>query len=186
KKGSVFIVCRGRVCCSVPDVGDRRICVGFAAARLRALTGGNEPCIGILPCSTSDTLVDGNGHDVADSNLDTNVILLRYVKYFDLAGMRADVNVLQSFGGLNNMRIAGTDIDTKHFSSGDLTLVGTIWPLNDPKNGRYLALPPISPYRPATILPASLAWGLIDGLSPFSQASCSISPPNGRSILGET
>ncbi|MEO1988952.1 MAG: transporter [Martelella sp.] len=90
--------------------------------------------------STSDTLVDGNGDDVADSNLDTNVSLLRYVKYFDLAGMRVDVNVLQPFGGLNNMRIAGTDIDTKHFSSGDLTLVGTIWPLNDAKNGRYFGI----------------------------------------------
>lgn len=90
--------------------------------------------------STSDTFVDGNGDEVAGSSLDVNVGLLRYVYYFDVAGMRADVNVLQPFGGLNNMSVGGTSIDTKDFSLGDLTFVGTIWPLNDPENGRYFGI----------------------------------------------
>jgi hypothetical protein len=58
----------------------------------------------------------------------------------DEGSMRADVNVLQPFGGLNNMSIGGTSIDTKDFSLGDLTLVGTIWPMNDPGNGRYFGV----------------------------------------------
>ncbi|MCQ4321644.1 transporter [Stutzerimonas stutzeri] len=90
--------------------------------------------------STSDTLVDGDGHEVKDSSLDSNVGLLRYVYYFDIGDMRADVNVLQPFGSLNNMRVGGSDIDTDDFSMGDLTLVGTIWPLNDPENERYFAI----------------------------------------------
>lgn len=90
--------------------------------------------------STSDTFVDGNGDEVAGSSLDVNMGLLRYVYYFDVAGMRADVNVLQPFGGLNNMSVGGTSIDTKDFSLGDLTFVGTIWPLNDPENGRYFGI----------------------------------------------
>ncbi|MCT9828210.1 transporter [Pseudomonas veronii] len=90
--------------------------------------------------STSDTYIDGHGHKVDDSSLDTNVGLLRYVYYFDIAGMRADVNVLQPFGSLNNMRVGGSDIDTKDFSIGDVTLVGTLWPLNDPEHERYFAI----------------------------------------------
>lgn len=90
--------------------------------------------------STSDTLVDGNGNDVAGSSLDTNVGLLRYVYFFDVAGIRTDVNVLQPFGGLDNMSIGGTAVGTKDISFGDTTLVGTIWPLNDPENGRYFAI----------------------------------------------
>ncbi|MBC7285417.1 transporter [Hoeflea sp.] len=89
---------------------------------------------------TSDTLVDGNGNDVAGSSLDTNVGLLRYVYFFDVAGIRTDVNVLQPFGGLDNMSIGGTAVGTKDISFGDTTLVGTIWPLNDPENGRYFAI----------------------------------------------
>lgn len=90
--------------------------------------------------STSDEFVDRNGNKVAGSSLDTNVGLFRYVYYFDVAGMRADVNVLQPIGGLTNMSIAGKGVDTKGFSFGDLTLVGTFWPLNDPDNGRYFAV----------------------------------------------
>ncbi|QKR99265.1 transporter [Sphingomonas sp. CL5.1] len=90
--------------------------------------------------STSDNFVDAKGNDVPASSLDTNVLLLRYVYYFDVAGVRADVNVLQPFGGLHNMRLGGRKIGTKEFTPGDLTLVGTVWPLNDPKKGRYFGI----------------------------------------------
>ncbi len=90
--------------------------------------------------TTSDNFVDANGNDLPGSSLDTNVWLARYVYFFDIGNMRADVNVLQPFGGLNNMSLGGTNIDSDEFSLGDTTLVGTIWPLNDPENGRYFAI----------------------------------------------
>ncbi|MCO6692800.1 hypothetical protein KMZ27_28040 [Pseudomonas shirazica] len=70
--------------------------------------------------STSDTYIDGHGHEVDDSSLDTNVGLLRYVYYFDIAGMRADVNVLQPFGSLNNMRVGVATSTPKTSPSGML------------------------------------------------------------------
>ncbi len=90
--------------------------------------------------STSNSFVDTNGNNVAGSSLNTNVVLFRYVYYYDVAGMRADVNVLQPFGGLNHMSVGGTSIGTKGFTRGDLTLVGTVWPLNEPEKGLYFGI----------------------------------------------
>jgi len=101
---------------------------------------GTNPGLFYYLGTTSDNFVDANGNDLPGSSLDTNVWLARYVYFFDIGNMRADVNVLQPFGGLNNMSLGGTNIDSDEFSLGDTTLVGTIWPLNDPENGRYFAI----------------------------------------------
>lgn len=101
---------------------------------------GTNLALGYYLGTTSDNFVDANGNDLPGSSLDTNVWLARYVYFFDIGNMRANVNVLQPFGGLSNMSLGGTNIDSDDFSLGDTTLVGTIWPLNDPENGRYFAI----------------------------------------------
>ncbi len=105
-----------------------------------AAPAGTQMALAYYLGTTSDTFVDGDGNEVAGSGLDTNVGILRYVYFFDLGGMRADINVLQTFGSLDNMSVGGAGIETKDFSLGDTTLVGTVWPLNDPENGRYFAI----------------------------------------------
>ncbi len=127
-----------------------------------AAPAGTQMALAYYLGTTSDTFVDGDGNEVAGSGLDTNVGILRYVYFFDLGGMRADINVLQTFGSLDNMSVGGAGNDTIRagpsddtvrgedgndvlygddgFSLGDTTLVGTVWPLNDPENGRYFAI----------------------------------------------
>jgi len=40
------------------------------------------------------------------------------------------------------MSLGGASIDSDAFALGDTTLVGTIWPLNEPENGRYFGIAP--------------------------------------------
>lgn len=90
--------------------------------------------------SSSDTFVDANGNEVPGSGLDTHIGIARYVYFFDVAGVRADINVVQPFGGLSNMSLGGSPLNSDDFSLGDTSIVGTFWPLNDPENNRYFAL----------------------------------------------
>jgi len=90
--------------------------------------------------SISDEFVDGNGNDVADSSLDVNTGFIRYVHYFDMAGMWADVNVLQPFGRSEQHEHRRDQHRHQEFFFGDLTLVGTIWPMSDLGNGRHFGV----------------------------------------------
>lgn len=89
--------------------------------------------------SSSDTFIDSNGNEIPGSGLDTNIGIARYVYFFDIGNMRADINVVQPFGGLSNLSI-GTPLDSDDFSLGDTSIVATVWPLNDPENNRYFAV----------------------------------------------
>ncbi len=89
---------------------------------------------------SSDTFIDSTGTNVPGSSLDTDVGIARYVHFFDIGDMRADINLVQPFGGLSNMSIGGTSLASDDFSLGDTSIVATIWPLNDPKNNRYFAV----------------------------------------------
>lgn len=90
--------------------------------------------------SSSDTFVDANDNKVPGSSLDTNIGIARYVYFFDVGNTRADINVVQPFGGLSNMSIGGMPLNSNDFALGDTSIVATFWPLNDPKNNRYFAL----------------------------------------------
>jgi len=89
---------------------------------------------------SSDTFVDANGNEVPGSGLDTNIGIARYVYFFDIGGMRADINLVQPFGGLSDMSIGGAPIASEEFSLGDTSIVATVWPFNDPENNRYFAV----------------------------------------------
>ncbi|MBC7133821.1 MAG: transporter [Roseovarius sp.] len=90
--------------------------------------------------STSDTYVDSNGDKVPGSGLDTDIGIARYVYFFEIGNMLADINVVQPFGRLDDMSIGGMPLNTKSFSMGDTSLVATVWPFNDPERNRYLAI----------------------------------------------
>ena len=114
---------------------------------------------------SSATFVDSNGNDVPGSGLDTNIGIARYVYFFDLGNMRADINVVQPFGGLSNMSIGGMPLDSDDFSLGDTSIVATVWPINDPEHNRYLAVAtyltlPTGEYDPDVASLGSNRWSL--------------------------
>lgn len=114
---------------------------------------------------SSETFVDSNGNDVPGSGLDTNIGIARYVYFFDLGNMRADINVVQPFGGLSNMSIGGMPLDSDDFSLGDTSIVATVWPINDPEHNRYLAVAtyltlPTGEYDPDVASLGSNRWSL--------------------------
>lgn len=73
------------------------------------------------------------------ATLESYVIMPRYVYFYDIAGMTADINVLVPIGKLAHASVGGVPLHgTEGF--GDLTVAGTLWLVNDPKANRYLAL----------------------------------------------
>jgi len=114
---------------------------------------------------SSDTFVDADGNEVPGSGLDVNIGIARYVYFFDIGNMRADINVVQPFGGLNNMSIGGTSFATDDFALGDTSIVATVWPLNDPENNRYFAVAtyltlPTGDYDPDVASLGSNRWSM--------------------------
>lgn len=114
---------------------------------------------------SSDTFVDSNGNDVPGSGLDTDIGIARYVYFFDIGDMRADINVVQPFGGLSNMSIGGVPLASDDFSLGDTSIVATVWPLNDPENNRYFAVAtyltlPTGEYEPGVASLGSNRWSM--------------------------
>ncbi len=89
---------------------------------------------------SSDTFLDSNGDKVPGSELDTNIGIARYVYFFDVGDARADINVVQPFGGLSNRSIGGQRLASDDFSLGDTSIVATSWPINDPERNRYFAV----------------------------------------------
>lgn len=89
---------------------------------------------------SSSSFYDTNRAKVPSSGLDDYVGIARYVYFYDIAGMRADINVVQPFGELNNMHIGGMDLATRDVSVGDTSIVSTFWLLNDPVHNRYFAV----------------------------------------------
>jgi hypothetical protein len=83
---------------------------------------------------------DSQGDKVPGSSLESNIIIARYVRYFELGGMTADVNVIQPFGGFNDVKIGGNDLSHEDFNIGNTTLVFTIWPVNNTEKQIYFGI----------------------------------------------
>lgn len=88
----------------------------------------------------ADTFVDGNGDKIPGSGFESDVGIARYVYYFDIGDMRADINVVQPFGGLSDMSIGGMPLESDNFGMGDTSIVFTFWGVNDPERNRYFAV----------------------------------------------
>jgi len=90
--------------------------------------------------SDLSSYIDKNGNAIPNSELVTSVAIARYVRYFDLGGMIADINILQPFGGFPQAKLGGAELNAQAFGLGDTILVFTIWPVNDPKNNVYFGI----------------------------------------------
>lgn len=90
---------------------------------------------GIFGQNTGATI---SGQDL-DASLQSLVVMPRLVHYFDVGGFTADVNVLLPMGSLWDGKLGNTWLPPNS-GTGDLTFVGTLWLINQPKEERYLAV----------------------------------------------
>jgi len=84
--------------------------------------------------------VNQNGNDVPDSELISNVMVARYVEYFEYKGMVMNWNVVQVFGGFNSAKVGDADLSHNGFQLGDTALVYTLYPVNKPEKEMYVAI----------------------------------------------
>jgi hypothetical protein len=104
------------------------------------LPWGTNLLITYFSFNNSSEYVTGNGHDVPRSALQTNVGILRYDHYFHIGDLETDVTAVVPFGGFSKAELGGQDMSHANFSNGDVEGIFTFWPINDPKNQRYLAI----------------------------------------------
>lgn len=79
-----------------------------------------------------------NGAPV-QGTLDSYVLISRYVHYFDLFGATANFNFLLPVGSMQRASVGGASMgDTT--GVGDLEAIGTLWLVNNPTEGKYLAI----------------------------------------------
>jgi hypothetical protein len=76
-----------------------------------------------------------------DTSLDSYVNILRYVHYFDIAGVRMAAQALLPAGTLYNGRLGGADLDSAA-GAGDPIFSGVVWLVNNKASESYVALAP--------------------------------------------
>ena len=73
------------------------------------------------------------------ASLESYVIMPRYVYFFEVGGMTADINVLLPMGKLSNGSLGGADLGSAD-GFGDLTVAATLWLVNNPASNRYMGV----------------------------------------------
>ena len=102
------------------------------------------------------------GQDL-EGGFDAYSAMARYVYFFDVAGMRADVNLVMPYSSFTSGNLGPVPLNSVS-GFGDLSAVAALWLVNDPIANRYLAIVgylgiPIGPYDPfATMNTASGRW----------------------------
>lgn len=84
--------------------------------------------------------VYSDGSQVAGGDLKSEVGILRLVRFVDIAGFRADPQILLPFGGLNasnNLSALGSGSGV-----GDLIVTATVWLVNKPTEGEFFGITP--------------------------------------------
>jgi hypothetical protein len=84
--------------------------------------------------------VYSNGSQVAGGDVTSDVGILRLVRFVDIAGFRADPQILLPFGSLN----ASNNLSALGSSSGvgDLIVTATVWLVNKPAEGEFFGITP--------------------------------------------
>ena len=85
--------------------------------------------------------ITSSGHSVSDSNLSSQVGILRGVHYFDALGITIDPQFLLPFGNLGDAKVGGTPLKGSS-GFGDLILASTEWIINQPDQKRWLGFTP--------------------------------------------
>ncbi|MFG1432893.1 transporter [Xanthobacter sp. V2C-8] len=92
--------------------------------------------------ATRSEYVSASGTTISrDTNLDSYVNILRYVHYFDFAGVRMAAQALLPAGTLYNGRLDGADLGSAA-GAGDPILSGVVWLVNNKASESYVALAP--------------------------------------------
>ncbi|MFG1403999.1 transporter [Xanthobacter sediminis] len=92
--------------------------------------------------ATRSEYVSASGTTISrETNLDSYVNILRYVHYFDFAGMRMAAQALLPAGTLYNGRLDGAELSSAA-GAGDPILSGVVWLVNNKASESYVALAP--------------------------------------------
>jgi len=92
--------------------------------------------------ATRSEYVPKNGvASIQNTGLDSYVDLLRYVRYFDMAGMRWAFQAIVPAGTLYNGRISGTELGAAA-GIGDPLFSADVWLINNKATETYLAVAP--------------------------------------------
>lgn len=88
----------------------------------------------------SDSIhIDGVGRISDKTDMETNVALLRIVRFGEVAGMPFNYQALLPFGSVSG-QVAGHDLSTNGTQVGDPMLGFVLWPVSDHEKGRYLGI----------------------------------------------
>lgn len=88
-----------------------------------------------------DDFYNSSGHQVSDSQLNTQTGILRPVHFVDIFGITADPQFFLIYGWQDNAKLGGTKLDD---ASGfyDMILASTFWIINDQEKKRWLGITP--------------------------------------------
>jgi hypothetical protein len=124
--------------------------VAFAATEAQAVDtqpfdfvpapAGTNLALAYYAYGDSSEYISASGNKVNGSSLQSNIMIARYVHYFDFFGMTADINFLQPFGAFNDVKIGGRPLTHNDFDIGNTTLIFTIWPINDAERQIYFGI----------------------------------------------
>lgn len=114
------------------------------------LPAGTNLEIGYYIHGSNYNYIGTNGTKVPNSNLEVNIGLERYVHYFNVGGMPAGVQVLQTFGAYSDARLGGASLGNA-FGAGNTALSAFIWPYSNPTLNQHFNItgflyPPVGTY----------------------------------------
>jgi hypothetical protein len=84
--------------------------------------------------------VTDSGDDVDNSNLNSQIGLLRLVHYLDI-GITIDPQIFLFYGSLNNGRLGGESLNSST-GFGDIIIASTFWFVNQPEQQRWFGVTP--------------------------------------------
>ena len=82
-----------------------------------------------------------SGDKVGNSEVDTQVGILRLVHYTDMWGITADPQIFFPYGWVNNAKLGGDNLNSAD-GFGDIILASTFWPVNQPDKKRWVGITP--------------------------------------------
>ena len=82
-----------------------------------------------------------SGNEIHDSELQSQVGILRVVHYVNVFGVTCDPQFFIPFAGLNNAKLGGEHLDST-FGMGDIIIASTCWVVNQPEKQRWVGITP--------------------------------------------
>lgn len=87
-----------------------------------------------------DRFDTSSGDEIENSNLNSQVGILRLVRYFDI-GITIDPQIFIIYGSLNNAKLGGDSLSSST-GLGDIIVASTFWFVNQPEEKRWFGITP--------------------------------------------